>query len=184
MITQVYHRGYSTTLMNIIADYKKYDAVAISKVDKYVITRRGPCQIRKSTVGWKLLVQWKDGSETWIPLKYMNNSHLFETAEFACVRGIDDEVAFRYWVMYILRKRDIIIALIKTRFRKVTHKFGIDIPTSIKHYLEIDRINQNTLWRDALELEIMNSGIAFDILGDNDIVPPGWYKIMGHVIFD
>ena len=31
MITQVYHKGYSTTLMNGIVYYKKYDAVAISK---------------------------------------------------------------------------------------------------------------------------------------------------------
>ena len=74
--------------------------------------------------------------------------------------------------------------MIKTRFRKVTYKFDIDIPTSIKHALEIDRINQNNFWRDALELEMMNVGIAFDILYDNDVVPPGWSKVTGHVIFD
>ena len=82
----------------------------------------------------------------------MKNSHPVETADFACARGIYDEFAFSYWVPYNLRKRDIIIALIKTRCRKVTHKFGIDIPTSIKHDLDIDSINQNTFWRDALKL--------------------------------
>ena len=41
MITQVYHKGYSTTLMNGIVEYKKDDAVAISKADNYVITWRG-----------------------------------------------------------------------------------------------------------------------------------------------
>ena len=41
MITQVDHEGYSTMLMNGIVDYKKDNAVAISKADKYVITRRG-----------------------------------------------------------------------------------------------------------------------------------------------
>ena len=66
----------------------------------------------------------------------------------------------------------------------MTYKFGIDIPTSIKHALDIYRINQNTFWRDALELEMMNVGIAFDILYDNDVVPPGWSKVTGHVIFD
>ena len=75
MITQVDHKGYSTTLMNSIVDYKKYDVLAISNADKYVITWRGRRQLRKSTVGWKLLVQCKDGSETWIPLKDMKNSH-------------------------------------------------------------------------------------------------------------
>ena len=96
MITQVDHEGYSTTLMNGIVDYKKDYAVAISKADKYVITRRGRRHLRKSTVGWNLLVQWKDWSETWIPFKDMKNSHPVETSEFACARGIDDEVAFRY----------------------------------------------------------------------------------------
>ena len=81
-------------LMNGIIDYNKDDVVAISKADKYVITRRGRRNIRKSTVGWKLLFQWKDGPETWIPLKDMKNSQPVETAEFACARGIDYEVAF------------------------------------------------------------------------------------------
>ena len=63
-ITQVDHEGYSTTMMNRIVEYNKYDAVSISKADKYVITRRGRRQLRKSTVVWKLLVRWKDGSET------------------------------------------------------------------------------------------------------------------------
>ena len=62
--------------------------------------------------------------------------------------------------------------MIKIRCRKVTHKFGIDIPTNIKHALEIDRINRNTFWRYALELEMMNVGIASDILDDNDVVTP------------
>ena len=152
MITQVEHEGYSTTLVNVIVDYKKYDEVAISKADKYVTTRRGRIKIHKYIVGWKLLVQWKDGSETWIPLKDMKNSHPFETAKFAYARGIDYKVAFSYWVPYTLSNRNVIIASIKTRRRKVTHKFGIDIPTSIKHALEIDRINRNTFYRDSLEL--------------------------------
>ena len=66
----------------------------------------------------------------------------------------------------------------------MTHKFGINIPTSIKHALEIDRINRKNFWRDALELEMMNLGIAFDILDENDVVPPGWSKVTGQVIFD
>ena len=66
----------------------------------------------------------------------------------------------------------------------MTHKFGIDIPTSIKHALGIDSINRNTFWRDALEIKMMNVGIAFDILDENDVVPLGWSKVTGHVIFD
>ena len=57
MLTQVDHEGYSTTLMNGIVDYNKDEAVAFSKSNKYMITRRGRRRLRKYTVGWKMLVQ-------------------------------------------------------------------------------------------------------------------------------
>jgi hypothetical protein len=71
MLSQVDSDGYSTTLMQGIVDYKKDDSTTISKADKWVITARGQRRLRKSTVGWKMLVQWRNGSETWIPLNDM-----------------------------------------------------------------------------------------------------------------
>ena len=44
----------------------------------------------------KLLVHWKDGSETWVPLKDMKESHPIEVAEFAKARGVADEPAIAY----------------------------------------------------------------------------------------
>ena len=96
MLTQVDHEGYSTTLTNGIVDSNKDEAFAFSKSDKFVITRRGLRRLRKSTVGWKMLVQWKDGSEMWVPLKDMKDSYPVETVEFVRARNIDDEVAFAY----------------------------------------------------------------------------------------
>ena len=49
-------------------------------------------------MGWKLLVKWSDGSETWVPLKDMKESHPLEVADFAKARGIADEPAFSWWV--------------------------------------------------------------------------------------
>ena len=51
--------------------YARDDAVAILKSDAYVVTQRGRKRHRRTTVGWKLLVKWSDGSETWVPLKDM-----------------------------------------------------------------------------------------------------------------
>eukprot|EP00980_Cylindrotheca_fusiformis_P024074 scaffold11509_cov88-Cylindrotheca_fusiformis.AAC.1 len=110
--------------------------------------------MRKTTQGWKLLVQWADDSETWIPLKDMKESHPVETAEFARARGIDKEPAFAWWVPYTLRKRDIILSKIKSRIRKTNRKYGIEIPVSVEHAMKLDRENGNTLWRDALAKEM------------------------------
>ena len=57
----------------------------------FVVTAQGRRKYRKTTIRWKLLVKWKDESETWIPLKDMKESHPVEVAEFARFRGIDDE---------------------------------------------------------------------------------------------
>ena len=80
-------------------------------------------------VGWKLLVKWRDQSESWIKLSELKESHPVETAEFAKSRGIDDEPAFAWWVPHTLKKRNAIISAIKVRLRKTTHKYGIEMPT-------------------------------------------------------
>ena len=75
------------------------------------------------TGGWKLLVRWKDGMESWAMLVDMKQSYPVEMAEFARVRGISDEAAFAWWVPYTLKKRDVILSSVKTHIWKTTHKY-------------------------------------------------------------
>lgn len=184
MLRQVDHEGYSTTLMAGIIDYDKDESTAVPKSDKWVVTKRGNKRLRMSTVGWKLLVQWKDGSESWIPLKDMKESHPVETAEFAKARNIDDEVAFAYWVPHTLKKRDAIISSVACRCRKTSHKFGFEIPKDLQDAEQIDRENNNHLWREAISLETYNVTVAFEILEEGDSPPLGWKETSGHFVFD
>ena len=62
----------------------------------------------------------------------MKESHPVELAEFAKSRGLASEPAFAWWVPYTLHKRDVIILSIKTRIRRTTHRYGIEILTSHK----------------------------------------------------
>ena len=101
--------------------------------------------MRKTTVGWKLLVIQKDGTKKQIPLRDIKESNPVETAEFAVARGLQDEPTFSCWVPYTLRKRDQIIAAVNSRVRKLTHKYGVEMPTSIEHANERDTKNGNTL---------------------------------------
>jgi hypothetical protein len=43
---------------------------------------------------------------------------------------------------------------VKARVTKKTHKYGIDVSTSLVRAKEMDRINGNTLWMDVLKLEM------------------------------
>ena len=58
---------------------------------------------------------WKDGSKTWVSLKYMKESHPIEITETAKSRGIDKEPASAWWIPYTIQKLDIIISAINTR---------------------------------------------------------------------
>ena len=64
MLTQVDSDGFSLALMERIIDYQCDDLIAIPKVDKYITNGRGQRRLQKTTAGWKLLVKWKDQSES------------------------------------------------------------------------------------------------------------------------
>ena len=139
MLTQVDSDGYSTTILKAIINYRKDEAVAVPKADKYVYTSSGQKRLRKTTVGWSLLIQWANKSEAWVPLTDLKESHPCEAAKFAKAQGIVDKPAFAWWVPYTLRKRDIILSKIKARIQKTTHKFCIEVPTSMDHGFAIDK---------------------------------------------
>ena len=183
MLTQVDYDGMSTTLMEAIVDHRRDDEKALQHHDKYVQTKNGRHHLRKTTKGWELLIKWKDKSESWIKLADMKESHPVEVAEYARARGIDKEPAFEWWVPHTLKKRQVILSALKKRIRKTTHKYGIEIPTSVEHAFELDRKNGNNLWKDALEMEMYNIGVAFEILEDGKTAPAGYTKVLGHLIW-
>lgn len=180
---QVDVEGHSYNILDGIVDYKKASN-AIDKADKFIMTKSGQRRLRKSTAGWKLLVAWKDGSEQWIPLSVMKESNPVEVAEFAVSKGISDEAAFCWWVPYTLRKRDVIISAVRARVKRVTHKYGVEIPRNIKEAYALDVKNGNTLWRDAVNKEMGNLKVAIDIMDDSEHLPPGYTRASGHLVFD
>ena len=72
----------------------------------------------------------------------------------------------------------------KSRIRKTTHKYGIEIPTSVEHAIKIDQKNGDTYWQDAIKLEVFNVGVAFEILDENQQAPSGWRQVTAHLVFD
>jgi hypothetical protein len=67
---------------------------------------------------------------------------------------------------HTLKKRARIIGAVNNRFRKKTHKFGIELPMSVAAAMEIDKRTCTTFWYDAIQKEIRNVRIAFDIKQD------------------
>ena len=68
--------------------------------------------------------------------------------------------------------------------KKKTHKYGIEVPRDVTHARELDRLNGNTLWMDALKKEMYNVGVAFEVLDEGASAPKGWHKVTGHIVWD
>ena len=183
ILYQVDSNGKHSHVLEGIVDCKS-DGSAVTKENAFVVTKRGKRSLRQTTIGWKFQVLWKDGTKQWIPLKVMKESNPVEVAEFVTARGIADEPAFAWWVPFTLKKRDRIIAAVNSRVTKRTHKFGLEVPTSIEHAIKIDKANDNTFWQDAIAKEMYNVSIAFKILEDDEYLPVGYKQSSGHLVFD
>jgi hypothetical protein len=67
-------------LMKEIMDHRS-DGSAVPVDDAYYVDPNGRKTRRMTTKGWKLLVEWKDGSTDWLPLKDLKESYPVQVAE-------------------------------------------------------------------------------------------------------
>ena len=84
---------------------------------------------------------------------------------------------------YTLWKHDTILSKLKARIRKTSHKYGIEIPKSVKHANEIDIRNSNTFCVDAIAKDMTEVGIAFKVLEDGNVASINWKKFTGHLVW-
>ena len=115
---------------------------------------------KKTTRGWSLCVQWKDGSSSWEALKDLKESYPIEVAEYAVANKIEKQPAFAWWVPFTLRRRTRLI-----KAAKMT-RYGTDY------------------WRKALKLEMSKIFPAVNILDDGVNEPVGYQLIPCHIVFD
>ena len=76
------------------------------------------------------------------------------------------------------------IATVNSRVKKTSHKYGVEIPRTIAEAFAIDERNGNTFWHDAVNREMENLKVAFDILPEGKEPPPTYRKASGHIVFD
>ena len=55
--------------------------------------------------------------------------------------------------------------------RKNIQKLDIEIPTSFNHAYGIDKANRNTFWKNSIQIEMKNNGVAFEILNHDKNIP-------------
>jgi hypothetical protein len=182
MYAQIDHEGREFLLMKEITDHK-VDGNAVCKDDGFTTGKNGKRKPCMTTKGWKLLVSWKDGSTTWVPLKDLKELNPIEVAEYAVANKIVEEPAFAWWVRHALRVRDRAIKKVKSKYWKRSHKYSIELPHSVREALRINKETGTTFWRNGIAKEMKNVMPAFEFR-DNDRMPVGYKEIKCHMIFD
>jgi hypothetical protein len=101
---EVDEEGNKYLLLDAIIDHHQ-DKTAMDKADTWITSYNDNKQLRRTTQGWKLCVQWKDGSTSWESSANLKSSHPIQTVENAVQRKIDSEPAFRWWVPHVLNEQ-------------------------------------------------------------------------------
>ena len=169
LFAQIDDDGNHQVLMDEIIGHRSNEH-AVKQQDAFIVTKTSTKRRKETTKGWELLIRWKDGGTDWVPLKDIKESY---------------PPAFAWWEPSVLKKRNRIIAKIKSKYWLKTHKFGIEIPKSVLQARQIDAKNGNTLWWDAICKEMKNVRPAFEVFeGSVEQLPSGFQEIMCQMIFD
>ena len=111
MFSQCDLDGNQHLLLDSIVDFKM-DEHAVQMADKDVIIK-GRKYLKKTTKGWHMCVNWKDGTSTWERLADLKESNPIELAEYAVAQDIAHQPVFAWWVPFTLKKRQSIISAVK-----------------------------------------------------------------------
>ncbi|KAI2507343.1 Reverse transcriptase (RNA-dependent DNA polymerase) [Fragilaria crotonensis] len=172
-------QGRRLQVMKEIIDHDKGQN-ALSKEDSYYSSKAGP-KPKRTMRGWRLLVEWDDSSSSWISLADLKDLYPVQVADYAVLNNLRQEPAFRWWVPFVLKKRERILKSPKIGPPRIS-AYGLELPKSVVHALEIDKRTGTDFWKKAIEKEIRNVFPAFKFIkGDDTKVPP---ELRGLLILD
>lgn len=161
VFTQVDDEGWQFAILDKIVEHWK-DNMANPMSEDTVRSNNGQEKPKKTTRGWHLLVQWKDGSMEWVKMKDLRASNPNEVAELAVANRITDEPAFKWWAPCMLQRWNRINSKVKSRCWKQSHKFGIWLSKMWwrQEALQIDEIMVTDFWRKVINKEMSRVKVA------------------------
>lgn len=183
LFSQVDAEGNQYRLFREIIHHRKTKS-AMDKADQYRILNNGRRMMKKTTAGWELEVEWKDGSTSWLTLKELKETNAVEVAQYAKENRLLDEPAFQWWAPHVLKKLIRLIKMSRTKHVRKGFKFGIPIPTTVDEAIDLDKQNKNTFWYDAIMKEMKNVRVAFEFIPDGEKPPPNYQHVALMMIFD
>ena len=136
----------------------------------------------------KLKVRFKDGDRSWVRLEDLRMQEPLLCIKYGMDKGILQKPGWE-WVPSMIKEDDRLgdlNRLILTVQAAPKFKFGIEVARSPSHALELDKKENKSLWKEAIQTELnqIKDYQTFRILGDKEKLPPGYKRIPYHFVFD
>ena len=134
---------------------------------------------------WKVKVAWFNGQSSWERLDDMRLQDPHLLVEYAEKRELCNHPAFTWTPAFkadSTNLRQVLAAQVKSKHK---FKFGVQVANSVKHALWLDKMNGNSLWREAIDKELkqINDYETFREPTDADELA-SYTQIPYHLVFD
>ena len=114
LFSQVDEEGNQHVMLYCIA-YHRTNGTEIPINEACITSNKGGHRKRQTTKGWEIFRQWKDGSNTWEPLKEIKECYPVQLAEYAIQNGISNLPVFDWYIPFVIKEKNRIIAKIKSK---------------------------------------------------------------------
>eukprot|EP00531_Pseudo-nitzschia_arenysensis_P008891 CAMPEP_0116125882 /NCGR_PEP_ID=MMETSP0329-20121206/6042_1 /TAXON_ID=697910 /ORGANISM="Pseudo-nitzschia arenysensis, Strain B593" /LENGTH=1908 /DNA_ID=CAMNT_0003619941 /DNA_START=154 /DNA_END=5877 /DNA_ORIENTATION=+ len=140
--------------------------------------------------GTNVSVEWENGEITEEPLKWMIKEDPIPMAQYALDNGLLDTDGWRS-LKRIANRRKLFQRLVnQVRLRSFRtapkYMYGYQVPRDYQEAMELDELNGNTRWADAVSLEMiqLHEYKVFTDKGQfSGSIPNGFKKIRVHLVF-
>ena len=159
-----------------------------------VIDHKGPLNPQSpgyNGCSYNVKVRWTDGSETWVPLNIVGKDDPVTLAAYAKEHNLVNTPGWKFLRRYTRRSKHLRRLLNQARRQSKNnaprYKFGVQVPRNVKEAYALDEAAGNTLWADAISLEIaqLDEYDTFRSVGPHRrSLPHGYQLIHCHIVFD
>ena len=133
-------------------------------------------------------VTWIGGDKQWLTLEDMRSHDPYLLTRYALKNKLTNTPGWE-WSKYYLHTDQTLNNMINSfkvsRFLK-NIKFGVEVPKSTRHALEMDKADGTDLWKQAMQTEInqLHHYQTFRVIKKGEKVPDGYKPIPYHCIYD
>ena len=138
---------------------------------------------------WNVQIEWENGEITWEPLSIIAKSDPVSCAIYGKANNLLHLAGWKRFARLARRQKRLLRLANQAKLQSYrcspVYKFGVQVPRNHDQAMELDRLNGNTLWRDAegRELGQIDEYEAFEDKGIG-ACPKGHKKIRVHMVYD